>query len=92
MYLDVRGLPTIGYGVSDRFSSIRLFENSNNNSCNRRTVTYWQAAEPIETTLNNLIGHGLIVTQNQFDALADFCYNCGTTAFLNSTLLKGYYD
>lgn len=28
-----------------------------------------------------------VISQNQFDALADFIYNIGSTAFLNSTLL-----
>lgn len=28
-----------------------------------------------------------VISQNQFDALADFVYNVGSTAFLNSTLL-----
>lgn len=28
------------------------------------------------------------LTQNQFDALVSFCYNCGLGAFKNSTLLK----
>lgn len=36
------------------------------------------------------------LTQNQFDALVDFTFNCGTNAFKDSTLLKllnkGNYD
>ena len=28
------------------------------------------------------------LTQNQFDAICDFCYNCGAGAFQSSTLLK----
>ena len=31
---------------------------------------------------------GLSLSQNQFDALVSFVYNCGVTALKNSTLLK----
>jgi lysozyme len=41
--------------------------------------------ETIEQQLNKL---ELDLTQNQFDALVSFCFNCGFGAFLKSTLLK----
>lgn len=40
---------------------------------------------PIEKTINSL---GIDLTQGRFDALVDFCFNCGTGAFLKSTLLR----
>lgn len=33
-------------------------------------------------------GVKVLITQNQFNALVSLCYNIGTGAFLNSTLLK----
>lgn len=44
-----------------------------------------QDLETIEQQLNKL---ELDLTQNQFDALVSFCFNCGFGAFLKSTLLK----
>jgi len=41
---------------------------------------------PVENTINNNVT--VSISQNQFDALADFIYNVGVTAFLNSTLLS----
>lgn len=38
--------------------------------------------------LNSLIAHGLVLNQNQFNALGDFAYNTGINALLSSTLLK----
>ncbi len=38
-----------------------------------------------EQAVNSL---GVALSQNQFDALVSFAYNCGTAAFLGSTLCK----
>lgn len=46
--------------------------------------TYWT----IKNYLVNTIIFGLSLSQNQFDALVSFSYNCGVTALNNSILLK----
>jgi GH24 family phage-related lysozyme (muramidase) len=73
---------TIGYGhvimIDENFTSI----------------TEHQAKALLEKDLNafvylvNTMIVGLTLSQNQFDALVSFSYNCGVTALNNSTLLK----
>lgn len=57
-----------------------------------QTITEQQALSllkgdllPCEKYVNAL---GVCKTQGQFDALVDFCFNCGTAALGRSTLLK----
>ena len=73
---------TIGYGhvimIDENFTSI----------------TSDEAKALLETDLTSFIHLvntmvlGLTLSQNQFDALVSFAYNCGVTALNNSTLLK----
>ena len=81
-YLDVNGFPTIGYG--------------------HRILPSESFPGPIaETQANNLLASDLRVaeqdvvrlvkvplTQGQFDALVDFCFNLGGERLASSTLLK----
>lgn len=43
----------------------------------------------VEKSINDL---GLTLTQGQFDALVDFCFNLGRTKLLNSTLFDKILD
>ena len=43
----------------------------------------------VEKSINDL---GLALTQGQFDALVDFCFNLGRTKLLNSTLYVNILD
>jgi lysozyme len=90
VYLDVAGVPTIGYGH-------RLL---NPESC-ARGVEEAQAAAILacdvreaEEAVQRLVKVPL--TQGQFDALVDFCFNLGAGKLATSTLLKilnrGRYD
>jgi lysozyme len=81
-YLDVNGLPTIGYG--HRLLHTESFPNG---------IGEAQAAEILrsdvrgaEQTVQRLVKVAL--TQGQFDALVDFCFNLGAGRLAGSTLLK----
>ena len=73
---------TIGYGhvitSGENFESLSIYE----------------AKALLKKDLNNFVYLvnsmviGLSLSQNQFDALVSFSYNCGVTALNNSTLLK----
>jgi lysozyme len=90
VYLDVAGFPTIGYG--HRLLNPGSFPNG---------IEEPQAAEILasdvreaEEAVQRLVK--VPVTQGQFDALVDFCFNLGAGKLTASTLLKilnhGRYD
>jgi lysozyme len=90
VYLDVAGIPTIGYG--HRLLNPESFP---------RGVEEAQAAAILacdvreaEEAVQRLVKVPL--TQGQFDALVDFCFNLGAGKLATSTLLKilnrGRYD
>lgn len=90
VYLDVNGLPTIGYG--HRLVHPETFPNG---------VSEAQAAEMLATDVREAEqGVGRLVrvplAQGQFDALVDFCFNLGQGRLAASTLLAdlnaGRYD
>jgi lysozyme len=81
-YLDVNGLPTIGYG--HRLLNAQSFPDG---------IGEPQAAEILkadvrdaEQAVARLVKVPL--TQGQFDALVDFCFNLGAGRLATSTLLK----
>jgi lysozyme len=90
VYLDVAGLPTIGYGHRllhrDSFpNGIDEPQAANLLACDVRDA---------EQAVQRLVKVPL--TQGQFDALVDFCFNLGAGRLTASTLLKclnaGRYD
>jgi lysozyme len=81
-YLDVAGFPTIGYG-----HLVKPHESFPNG------VTEAQAAailstdvQDAEQSVSRLVKVAL--TQGQFDALVDFCFNLGAGRLAGSTLLR----
>jgi lysozyme len=79
-YQDVVGVWTIGYGTTK-------------NVTKGMTITEEQATEFLQRDLavfEKAINQAVtkVLNQNQFDALACFCYNVGSGNFLKSTLLK----
>ncbi|MCE5219688.1 MAG: peptidoglycan-binding protein [Clostridium sp.] len=61
---------------------------------NFESLTVEEAKDLLKKDLNSFVDSvntiilGLSLSQNQFDALVSFAYNCGVTALNNSTLLK----
>lgn len=89
-YLDVAGFPTIGYGHR------LLAQESYPNGISEPQAEQMLARDVCgaEQAVSRLVKVPL--TQNQFDALVDFCFNLGSGRLASSTLLKalngGRYD
>ncbi len=84
-YKDAIGIWTIGYGHTNSAGKPFIHKDM--------TVTEKQAEELLRQDLRqfeNAVEQAVQVslTNEQFAALVSFCYNIGTTAFCNSTLLK----
>lgn len=85
-YLDKAGIPTIGIGST-------YYENGNKITMSDPSITLDRAISLFQNTL--LTYERAVdsytrddINQNMFNALVDFTYNEGTTAFKTSTLLK----
>lgn len=85
-YLDSRGIPTIGIGMT-------YYPNTGNKvTMNDPLITQDQAdhmfltvLKPYEATVSNCCS---CINQNQFNACVSLCYNIGRTGFRDSTLVK----
>lgn len=84
-YIDCVGVKTIGYGLTGE--EIEDLD----------SVTEEQATSMLKEWINNkyapviktdLDSKSVTLTQNEFDALASFAYNCGTAGLLGSTLYR----
>lgn len=85
-YRDSRGIPTIGYGCC-------FYPDGRRVMINDPPITQQTAWNMMVTLGDRFAGQlsALIrvpVTQYQFDALFDFCYNMGVYAFSRSTMLR----
>ena len=85
-YLDVAGFPTIGYG--HRLIHPGSFPDG---------ISEAEAAEILAADVRDAeqaVGRvvGVPLTQGQFDALVDFCFNLGAGRLAKSTLLKVLND
>lgn len=89
-YMDVAGIPTIGYG--HRLLPHEVYPGG---------ISETQASELLVADVRGAcqaVGRLVKVplTQGQFDALADFCFNLGSARLASSTLLtklnQGQYD
>jgi lysozyme len=89
-YLDAAGLPTIGYG--HRLQHPESFSHGIDEAQAERILAYdvRQAEEAVQRLVK------VPLTQGQFDALVDFCFNLGGGRLAESTLLRdlnaGRYD
>lgn len=89
-YKDVNGFPTIGYG--NRLLKTEVFPDGIDEQ--RATAMLVEDVRTAEQAVARLVKVPL--SQGQFDALVDFCFNLGAGQLASSTLLKilnsGRYD
>jgi lysozyme len=90
VYLDVAGFPTIGYG--HRLLHPESFPNGidEQQAANLLACDVREAEQAVQRLVK------VPLTQGQFDALVDFCFNLGSGRLAASSLLKdlnaGKYD
>lgn len=83
-YLDIAGIPTIGYGtiVYPNGKKVTLKDPS---ITNEQAISYLK--HHVETKINKFLNDRLPdLKQHEFDSLASFIYNLGSGAFAGSTL------
>lgn len=85
-YADPVNIPTIGYGTI-RYPDGRKVSLSDEPITEQTAIEYLRHdAHSAELAVDSLCRDD--ITQNQFDALVSFAYNCGNNALKTSTLLK----
>lgn len=75
---------TIGYGTTNP-------EYVKRETCTKEEATMWlmeEIEEKAKYVKKDLDSKGVVLNQNEMDALVSFAYNCGTGGLLNSTLYK----
>jgi lysozyme len=85
MYIDASGLPTIGYGTLIDSAKEEYLKTAIITEADGEALLKIDLIN-IEKGINNLVKP--YINQNQFDALASFCYNLGVGNLKKSTLLK----
>ena len=85
-YLDIRGIPTIGWGHTGWYAPdvpVRIGQ-----TCSESQAEIWFEDDTAQAVLgvNRLLD--IALNQNQFDALVSFAYNVGVGALAHSTLLE----
>jgi len=80
-YLDVKGIPTNGFG----HTGPDVYES--------QVITQEQANAWLLQDVQNAVNHvnslvSVPLTQDEFNALIDFAFNCGCEAFAGSTMLR----
>jgi len=85
-YLDIKGVPTIGYGTTVYPNGVKV---KLGDICTRTQAETWFAidSKAVDSFLDKNVTQ-VKLTQNQFDALASFIYNIGRSAFTASTMYK----
>jgi lysozyme len=85
-YLCSAGVPTIGYGATFYHdgTKVKLGQTITREQANQLLVDHLKQFEGSVTGLLN----GVVLNQNQFDALVSFCYNLGAGNLAKSQLLR----
>ena len=79
-YKDTGGVWTIGYGTTEYVEPGDTV--TKDQACDLLANDLQEAADAVDDLVE------VELTQHQYDALCSFVYNCGRSAFANSTLLK----
>ena len=79
-YLDSVGIPTIGYGHT---RGVKMGD-----VCTKEQAEQWLLEDVRECELCVNFHVHVPLTQGEFDALVDFCFNLGCGALTSSTLLR----
>ncbi len=85
-YLDVAGVPTIGYGSTYCICGDKITLNSKPITQEIAEFTLKINSKIYQDAVNKFVT--VEINQNQFDALVSFCYNLGVKNLQNSTLVK----
>jgi lysozyme len=81
-YNDAVGVKTIGYGTTNKvYVALGTITEAQATQFLKEEIN--AMAKQIKTSLDK---KGVVLTQNQFDALCSFAYNCGVGGLLGSTL------
>ncbi|MDR3598112.1 glycoside hydrolase family protein [Clostridium sp.] len=84
-YFDMVGVKTLGYGMTgDEIEGLDSITEAEATTMLKVWINK-KYAPIIKADLDN---EGVSLTQNEFDALVSFAYNCGTAGLLGSTLYK----
>ncbi len=85
-YLDIKGVPTIGFGTTYYQDGTKV---QLGDICTRSQAEAWfmNDCKALDAFLDRNVTQKKL-TQNQFDALASFIYNVGRNAFIGSTMYR----
>ncbi|XWK88662.1 MAG: lysozyme [Phormidium sp.] len=85
-YKDPVGIPTIGYGTI-RYPNGQKVRMGDKITQQEAEAFLQLECDEVAEKVSKLVS-GISLNQNQFDALVSLCYNIGTGAFEDSTLLR----
>ena len=89
-YLDSDGVPTIGFGHTGYYSPgvpVALGQ-----TCTPEQAEAWFQSDTAAAQLGVMRLIDRSMTQNQFDALVDFAFNCGVGALAHSTVRRDFNE
>ncbi|HAZ44911.1 MAG TPA: lysozyme, partial [Cyanobacteria bacterium UBA11371] len=85
-YKDPVGIPTIGYGTI-RYPNGQKVQIGDTITQQEAEAFLQLECDEVAEKVSKLVS-GIALNQNQFDAVVSLCYNIGTGAFEDSTLLQ----
>ncbi|KAI9556424.1 hypothetical protein GHT06_016212 [Daphnia sinensis] len=86
-YQDIGGVWTIGYGNTRYQDGSAVRQGDTITQAGADDLFEYWVDESFAPEVDRLVGNGVVLRQQQFDALVSFTYNVGVGAFSSSTLL-----